>query len=112
LVIGVSSWHLLKASFMQVMDAVPENLEKAEVESYLRQLPGVTAIHHVHIWSLGAEEIALTAHIVRNTVDGHDGFIDVANQALQERFGINHATLQIELGESCHHDHHDHAPHH
>jgi cobalt-zinc-cadmium efflux system protein len=112
LVIGAGSWHLLKASFMQVMDAVPENLEKAEVESFLGGLPGVTAVHHVHIWSLGAEEIALTAHIVRNTVDGHDGFIDGANQALQERFGINHATLQIELGESCHHDHHDHAPHH
>jgi cobalt-zinc-cadmium efflux system protein len=109
---GIGSWHLLKASFMQVMDAVPENLEKSEVEAFLAKLPGVTAVHHVHIWSLGAEEIALTAHIVRNTVDGHDGFIDGANQALQEHFGINHATLQIELGESCHHDHHDHAPHH
>ena len=112
LVIGIGSWHLLKASFMQAMDAVPEGLEKGEVEAFLQARPGVVAVHHVHIWSLGAEEIALTAHIVRDTVDGHDGFIDAANQALQERFGINHATLQIELGESCHHDHHDHAPHH
>jgi cobalt-zinc-cadmium efflux system protein len=112
LVVGYASWRLLKASFMQAMDAVPENLSKSEVEAYLRELPAVTAVHHVHIWSLGAEEIALTAHIVRSTSDGHDRFIDETNAALLERFGINHATLQIELGHSCLHDHHDHAPHH
>ena len=112
LVVGYASWRLLKSSFMQVMDAVPENLSKNEVASYLQSLPGVTAVHHLHIWSLGAEEIALTAHIVRDTSDGHDQFIDDANAALLQRFGINHATLQIELGQSCLHDHHDHAPHH
>lgn len=112
LVVGYASWRLLKASFMQAMDAVPENLSKNEVEIYLQGLPAVTAVHHLHIWSLGAEEIALTAHIVRDTSEGHDRFIDETNAALLERFGINHATLQIELGHSCLHDHHDHAPHH
>jgi cobalt-zinc-cadmium efflux system protein len=112
LVIGVGSWRLLKASFMQVMDAVPENLDKTEVESFLLGLPGARGVHHVHIWSLGAEEVALTAHIVRDSSDGHDAFIDSANHGLHERFGINHATLQIELGKSCDHDQHDHAPHH
>lgn len=111
LVIGYGSWRLLKASFLQVMDAVPENLDKAAVEVFLLSLPGVRTVHHVHIWSLGAEEIALTAHIVRESADGHDAFIDNATTALHERFGINHATLQIELGESCGHDQHDHAPH-
>ena len=111
-VIGVGSWGLLKASFLQVMDAVPEGLDKAEVERWLLALPGVSAVHHVHIWSLGAEEIALTAHVVRATAEGHDDFIDAANHGLHERFGINHATLQIELGGACLHDHHAHAPHH
>lgn len=111
IVVGYSSWRLLKESFMQVMDAVPENLDKAQVEAYLLSLPNVAAVHHVHIWSLGAEEIALTAHIVRNTTQQHDAFIDQTNQDLLQKFNINHATLQIELGQSCLHDQHDHAPH-
>lgn len=111
-VVGYASWRLLKASFMQAMDAVPENLSKSEVEACLRAMPEVAAVHHLHIWSLGAEEIALTAHIVRSTSEGHDQFIDDANTVLLERFGINHATLQIELGQNCLHDRHDHAPHH
>jgi cobalt-zinc-cadmium efflux system protein len=110
-VVGFSSWGLLKNSTMQVMDAVPEGLEKRDVEAYLLTLPEVSAVHHVHIWSLGAEEIALTAHIVRKTSVGHDAFIDLTGKALLQRFGINHATLQIELGHSCEHDEHDNAPH-
>jgi cobalt-zinc-cadmium efflux system protein len=110
-VVGYSSWRLLKESFMQVMDAVPENLDKPQVDRYLLSLPGVTAVHHVHIWSIGAEEIALTAHIVRNTTQDHDAIIDQANIGLLKQFGINHATLQIELGNTCLHDQHDHAPH-
>ena len=55
--------------------------------------------------------LALTAHIVRTTSAGHDAFIDLTGKALLQRFGINHATLQIELGHSCEHDQHDNAPH-
>jgi len=112
LIIGIGSWGLLKASFLQAMDAVPEGIDKAEVERFLLGMSGAVAVHHVHIWSLGAEEIALTAHIVRDRVEGHDAFIDEASASLHRRFGINHATLQIELGKSCLHDEHDHAPHH
>ncbi len=110
-VVAVSSWGLLKNSLLQVMDGVPENITIPRVEEYLIGLPEVNTVHHVHIWSLGAEEIALTAHIVRNTADGHDAFIDATCAGLLEKFGINHATLQIELGQSCAHDMHDQAPH-
>lgn len=112
LVIVVASWGLLRSSFQQVMDAVPEHLDSLEVENFLRGLAGVQALHHLHIWPLGANEIALTAHIVRDREEGHDVFIDQTIAALEHRFGINHATLQIEYGGECRHDHDDHAPHH
>lgn len=70
------------------------------------------ALHHLHIWPLGAGEIALTAHLVRAENEDHDAFIDSTLHALDERFGINHATLQIERGSQCGHDLHDAAPHH
>jgi cobalt-zinc-cadmium efflux system protein len=70
----------------------------------------VLSVHHLHIWSLGAGEVALTAHMVRADDDDHDAFIDRLVEALDQRFGINHATLQIERG-ACGHDRHDFAPH-
>jgi cobalt-zinc-cadmium efflux system protein len=56
-------------------------------------------VHHLHIWSLGAGEVALTAHHVRPQDCDHDGFIADPANALDARFGINHATLRIERDE-------------
>ncbi len=111
-VIALGTFGLLRDSFNAAMDAVPPSVDPAEVADFLRQQPDVSAVHHLHIWPLGAGEIALTAHLVRSREDDHDAFIDATVHALDQRFGINHATLQIERGASCHHDLHDAAPHH
>lgn len=111
-VIAIGTYGLLKDSFNAAMDAVPRSIDQAEVDAFLTAQPGVAALHHLHIWSLGAGEIALTAHLVRPGAGDHDAFIDATVDALNQRFGINHATLQIEHGNACEHDRHDAAPHH
>ena len=109
-VIAIGTFGLLRDSFNAAMDAVPANIDQAEVAAFLSARPGVAAVHHLHIWPLGAGEIALTAHLVRPDDSEHDAFIDATAHALDDRFGINHATLQIERGR-CGHDLHDAAPH-
>lgn len=111
LVVATSAFALLRDSFNAAMDAVPPGIRPADVHAFLAAQPGVAAVHHLHIWSLGAGEVAMTAHLVRPDDTGHDGFIDEVVQALDARFGINHPTLQIERGPDCGHDRHDHAPH-
>lgn len=111
-VVVVGSWGLLRASVRQVMDAVPVHLDPAQVQAFVEAMPGVQAVHHLHIWAIGSREIALTAHVVRDGADGHDAFLDEVAHALDARFGINHATVQVELGPGCAHDAIDHAPHH
>jgi cobalt-zinc-cadmium efflux system protein len=54
----------------------------------------------------------MTAHLVRPDASDHDTFIDALSEDLDQRFGINHPTLQIEHGSDCEHDAHDKAPHH
>ena len=81
------------------------------LDAFLASQPGVQAVHHLHIWSLGAGEIAMTAHLVRPERGDHDAFIDHLNHELDHRFGINHPTLQVEQGRACEHDRHDRAPH-
>ena len=110
-VVAVGASRLLRDAFEAAMDAVPRGIDQDEVQSFLCGRPGVEAVHHLHIWSLGAGEIALTAHLVRPGHEDHDDFIDQAVRMLEERFGINHATLQIEHGRGCSHDRHDPAPH-
>jgi cobalt-zinc-cadmium efflux system protein len=111
-VVAASAFGLLRDSFNAAMDAVPPGIDQAEVHGFLAAQPGVTTVHHVHIWSLGAGEIAMTAHLVRPGAGDHDAFIDAVVHELDHRFGINHPTLQIEHGTACEHDRHDRAPHH
>lgn len=110
-VVAIGAFGLLRESFAAAMDAVPRSIDQADVRRFLAEQPGVVAVHHLHIWSLGAGEIAMTAHLVRPDTGDHDDFIDRLNQALDQSFGINHPTLQVEHGTACEHDRHDRAPH-
>jgi cobalt-zinc-cadmium efflux system protein len=116
-VVALGAFRLLRDAFEAAMDAVPRGIDQDEVQTFLSAQPGVLAVHHLHIWSLGAGEIALTAHLVRPGLEGHDAasdhdtFLDTVVHALNDRFGINHPTLQIEHGQACDHDRHDRAPH-
>jgi cobalt-zinc-cadmium efflux system protein len=110
-VVAVSAFGLLRESFDAAMDAVPRTIDREAVRQFLCAQPGVATVHHLHIWSLGAGEIAMTAHLVRPDDHDHDAFIDRINHELDRRFGINHPTLQIEHGHACEHDRHDLAPH-
>jgi cobalt-zinc-cadmium efflux system protein len=111
-VIAVGTFGLLRESFNAAMDAVPAGIDPPGVEAFLAAQPGVSAVHHLHIWRIGAGEVALTAHLVRPHDDDHDAFLEGTGHALDHHFGINHATLQIERAGACEQDRHDGAPHH
>ncbi len=111
-VVAIGAFGLLRDSFNAAMDAVPQGIDQAQVREFLAGRSGVKAVHHLHIWSLGAGEVAMTAHLVRPREEDHDAFIDALIHDLDHRFGINHPTLQIEHGSACEHDRHDRAPHH
>lgn len=96
-----STWGLFRESVNLSMDAVPEGIDPRSVHEYLSGLPGVTSVHHVHIWALSTTETALTAHVVRSTPEISNAFLDEAGHGLRERFGIAHPTLQVETAPAC-----------
>ncbi|WCE04196.1 cation diffusion facilitator family transporter [Pseudoxanthomonas sp. JBR18] len=100
-VIAAGTFGLLRESFAAAMDAVPSHIDQEAVARFLSARPGVEAVHHLHIWSLGAGEIALTAHVVRPRAEDDDAFIEATAHALGVEFGIHHATLQLERGQAC-----------
>jgi cobalt-zinc-cadmium efflux system protein len=102
LVILIGTWGLLRESTGLVMDMVPERLDQQEVSDWLAALPGVVQVHDLHIWALGTTEVALTAHLVRPGAALDDAFLASACTGLRQRFGIGHATLQLEQGDAAH----------
>jgi cobalt-zinc-cadmium efflux system protein len=99
-VIVYCTWDLVKQSVRLALDAVPQGVDPAAVRAHLLALTGVTALHDLHIWGMSTTETALTCHLVMP--GGHPGDEALAHIAddLEHRFGVHHATLQIELGDS------------
>jgi cobalt-zinc-cadmium efflux system protein len=66
---------------------------------------GVARVHHLHVWAVSTTETALTAHLVMPGGHPGDRFLTETLHELKERFGIGHATLQIEIHAPAHHEH-------
>jgi len=94
------TWGLLRDSLALSMQAVPSGVEPAAVRAHLAALPGVVEIHDLHIWAMSTTESALTAHLVMPAGHPGDAFLNDLCRSLGERFGIHHATVQIEVGDT------------
>lgn len=104
-VIAASTWKLLRESIELAMHAAPRHVDVAAVREFLRQQPGVTEAHDLHIWAISTSEISLSAHLVMPAGHPGDQFLLELTESLRHRFNIGHATLQIELGGEVHPGH-------
>jgi len=93
-VILIGTWGLLKDSVNLALDAAPTGVEVEAVREALLALPGVGAVHDLHIWGLSTTDTALTAHLVHDRPDGAALLAEA--QGVARRFGVAHTTLQLE----------------
>lgn len=101
LIVGIvlwGTWGLLSDSVSMMLDAVPRYIDHAGVKNYLSHYPGVSAIHDLHIWGLSTREVALTVHLVMPDKALSDADYKKINHDLHHDFHINHATIQVESG--------------
>src|SRR5690606_3205203 len=87
------TWGLLRESLDLALDAAPAHINVANVRDYLLSQPGVTAVHDLHVWAMGATKPALTAHLVRPE-GNDDAFLAQITEGITRTFGITHVTLQ------------------
>ena len=101
-IIVYSTWSLLKQSLRMMLAAVPDNVDRGEIEQFLRDRPGVTEVHDLHIWAMSTTETALTAQLVTPAGYPGDVAVDDITRQLREDFSIQHSTLQVRLGTTVH----------
>jgi cobalt-zinc-cadmium efflux system protein len=94
-VVVATTWGLLRESIDLAMDAVPGGVAHDAVQDYLASVPGVLEVHDLHIWGLSTTQTALTAHLVCAHASKANSLNHLTAE-LRDRFGIGHATLQIE----------------
>lgn len=94
-VIVASVWSLTRDSLRLSLDGVPEGIRIDEVERAMVAVPGVEAVHHIHVWAISTTENALTAHVVLADLL-HMETVKQQLKARLEEAGIHHATLEFE----------------
>lgn len=99
-VIILGTWGLLRDALRLSLQAVPGGVELRAVREYLGGLPGVAEVHDLHVWAMSTTETALTAHLVMPRGHPGDAFLSELGRTLDARFGIHHATVQIEVGDT------------
>ncbi|WP_312160293.1 cation diffusion facilitator family transporter [Phenylobacterium sp.] len=100
-VIVIGTWALLRDSVDLALDAAPRGVDVEAVRAWLTSRPGVTEVHDLHIWAMSTTEVAMTAHVTRPDNENADDFLHAVCEGLASKFGIGHATLQVETGHAA-----------
>lgn len=92
-----SSWSLIRESLHILMEAVPHGLEIKEIEEAVLKQEGVCCMYDLHVWTIGADQSALSAHMVVSDPQwDRTELLMRLNKLLAEEFNIEHTTIQIE----------------
>lgn len=94
---------LVRDSGRILLESAPKHMDLAEIESAMKTVDGVLEVHDLHVWTITSRMYALTAHVrLREDlpVSQTEELCDRLKKLLDERWEINHATLQFEIAPS------------
>lgn len=90
------TWILLKSAINILMEGTPPEVDIGLLEQRLRDLPGVTEVHDLHVWTLTSGLDSLSCHlVVKDMARGREALL-AAQKAMREDFGLTHCTIQVE----------------
>lgn len=94
-----SAWQLVTSSVDILLQSTPMHIDPAEVVHTIEAIPGVIASHDLHIWTVTSGMVSLTCHVVVDEVAESMIVLARLKEQLHDRFGIEHATLQVEAAD-------------
>jgi cobalt-zinc-cadmium efflux system protein len=97
LLIIYSSWALLRETLDILMEAAPAHIDVEEIHGAIVELPGVLAVHDLHVWTITSGMVALSGHVIASDGASHGELLPLICERLHRRFGIEHTTIQVEM---------------
>lgn len=94
-----SAWRLLRESVDVLLESTPAGLDVGQMEAAITAIPGVQCVHDMHVWTVTSGFPALSAHVSILDAKDYSPVLVSAQELLRDRFGIWHATLQLETPE-------------
>jgi len=96
--IAWSAWRVLAAAIDILLESTPADLQTDAVVTAVKRVPGVRDLHDLHIWSLGTQSRAMSAHLLiddQRVIQAQDILAEV-REVLAHEFEIEHTTIQFE----------------
>lgn len=98
LLIATSALRLVRESVHALMEGVPLDLSVEAIGREMARVEGVVSVHDLHVWTLSGSRTALSAHVVVANLQQWDLTLAALQRRLQEKFSVDHVTLQPETG--------------
>lgn len=95
-IIFTGGGKIIRESFMILMESVPERFNLDEIRAVIAQVEGVEDVHEMHLWAVSTEHYSLTAHVFISPNIQPFCVILAINETLKSKYGIEHATIQVE----------------
>jgi cobalt-zinc-cadmium efflux system protein len=90
------AWRLLRRAVHILLEGVPAEVDLGLLEQALKEIPGVTDVHDVHVWTITSGLDSMSGHLVTTDLSDTARILRAARQLMKERFGLEHVTVQIE----------------
>jgi cobalt-zinc-cadmium efflux system protein len=100
ILILVGAGRLLRDSTDILLESVPRHVSMTEVQRRMLGVPGVAAVHDLHVWTVTSGMVAMSGHAVVPDLEAHPGVLD-GIRAEMSRLGIGHVTIQLEVEHGC-----------
>jgi cobalt-zinc-cadmium efflux system protein len=91
-----SGWGLLRESGRVLLEAAPRGMDPEAIGEAMAREPGVVEVHDLHVWEVTSGFPALAAHVIVRPGDDCHAMRRRLQQVLEDRFGIDHVTLQVD----------------
>ncbi|MCA1593203.1 MAG: cation diffusion facilitator family transporter [Acidobacteria bacterium] len=91
-----SSWNLIREATNVLLEGTPAHINLASVEDAILDTEGVEDVHDLHVWTITSGREALSAHVIHAHAISQPELLKELRAKLQERFGVDHLTIQME----------------
>ena len=99
-----SAWHVVRDSGHILLEGTPTGIDSRDIARDLTDaLPAIVDVHHIHAWSITQERPMITLHVRVIEQQRPEQVAAMVKHRLQERFGIAHATVEVEFGDCADH---------